>query len=413
MVEVRYLRGDRAGQSRGARTDDNRVMDLCGVLAHLNCNTGHAGPHCPDRSGIIGSPPRKAKLAPTRQVWVTRSGPPDALQLRATELPPPGPDQARVAVSYAGVNFADIAARVGVYHGAPRPPFVPGFELSGTIAELGEPTATGTSDWPRPGAAVVALSRYGGYADHVNLPLQQLLPLPADFSLQTAAAMPIAFLTAYQALVVMGSVRTGSRVLIIGAGGGLGLAAVEICHVMEATVLAASSAHKHQHLIDRGVRHVIDYITADVATAVDTITHGEGVDVVLEPRGAASWPTSYAMLAATGRLIICGNAAAVPDLRPRPLATLVANLRFAVASFSGLRLVRDNRAVMGVHLGQMWGASARVRQWLQILLEWVEGGRLKPHVDRVFALERAAAAHTYIQNRSNTGKVLLRAGEPE
>jgi NADPH:quinone reductase-like Zn-dependent oxidoreductase len=348
-------------------------------------------------------------VVPTRQVWVTRSGPPDALQTRSAELRPPAPGEARIAVSHAGVNFADIAARVGAYPGAPRPPFVPGFELSGTIAELGELLAGARPAWQQPGAAVVAFTRYGGYADHSNVPVDQLFPLPAGFSMQTAAALPIAYLTAYQALVVMGSVRPGSRVLIVGAGGGLGLAAVEICRVMQATVLAAASSHKHQHLIDQGVRHVIDYRVADLATAVATITNGEGVDLVLEPRGAGAWSSSYALLAPSGRLVIVGNAAAVPDLRPRPLATLIANLRFAVAGFSGLRLVQDNRAVVGVHLGKMWGAASRVRQWLEILLGWVEAGKLQPHVDKIFPLDRAADAHTYIQSRRNIGKVLLRA----
>ena len=245
------------------------------------------------------------------------------------------------------------------------------------------------------------------YADGITLPVGQVVGLPDGVSLEAAAALPVAYLTAYQALVVMGSVRADSRVLVIGAGGGLGVAAVQVCRHLGATVLAAASSNKHQHLIDSGVRHVIDYREANLATAVATITDGEGVDLVLEPRGAAAWQESYRMLAPGGRLVICGNAAAVPDRTPRPLAALLANLRFATTSFSALRLARDNRAVMGIHLGELWHAERRVRAWFDTLLRWTAEGAVAPRIDKVFPLERAADAHTYLHARRNVGKVLL------
>ena len=340
------------------------------------------------------------------QVWATRAGPPGVLEARDEQAAPPSADadladrHVRIDVAYAGVNFADLAARVGTYQSAPRFPFVPGFEVSGRVAASADPQLT-------PGTRVVAFTRFGGYSDAVTLPAEQVMALPDAVSLQAAAALPVAYLTAYQGLVVMGSVRPESRVLVIGAGGGLGMAAVQVCRHLGATVLAAASSNKHQHLIDSGVRHVIDYRDASLATAVATITNDEGVDVVLEPRGAAACHESYAMLAPGGRLVICGNAAAVPAATPRPMAALLANLRFATTSFSALRLARDNRAVMGIHLGELWHAVSRVRGWFDTLVRWTAEGALAPHIDKVFPLAQAADAHARLHARRNIGKVLL------
>lgn len=344
------------------------------------------------------------------QVWATRAGPPGVLEARDERQPrPAGRDLAEgevhIDVAYAGVNFADLAARVGTYQSAPRFPFVPGFEVSGRVAASADVRLA-------PGTRAVAFTRFGGYADRVTISADHVVPLPDVVSLDAAAALPVAYLTAYQALVVMGSVRPESRVLVIGAGGGVGLAAVQLCRRLGATVLAAASSNKHQHLIDSGVRHVIDYREANLPTAIGTITNDEGVDMVLEPRGAAAWRESYGMLAPGGRLVICGNTAAVPAANPRPLAALVANLRFVATSFSALRLAKDNRAVMGIHLGELWHAAQRVRGWFDTLLRWTAEGSVVPHIDRVFPLSRAGDAHSYLHARRNIGKVLL-AVNPE
>lgn len=342
-----------------------------------------------------------------RQIWVTATGPPEVLRLREAPTPAPATDQVMVEVAYAGINFADIMARLGAYAGGPRVPFVPGLEAAGIVRAVGP--ESGSSAAALLGRKVVALVPTGGYSEQLCVPLAQAVPIPDDMPLEVAAALPVAYLTAYQALWVMGSVRAGNYVLVLGAGGSLGLAAVELCHLLGATVLAAASPGKHQTLIDRGVRHVIDYRSADLAVAVETITGGAGADLILDPLGAAHWRRSYAMLAPTGRLVLCGNAAAVPGMGPRPLAKLGADLRVVLSLFPALRLILDNRAVLGVHLGRMWQAGERVRSWLQQLFSWWQEGRLHPYAGRMFDLADAAAAHSVIQRRENIGKVLLSA----
>src|SRR3954471_5810276 len=283
-----------------------------------------------------------------RQVVIPRFGAPDVLEMRELPDPSPGSSDIRIRVRAAGINFADILARLGLYPDAPKPPMVVGYEVAGKIDAVGRDVVGFAS-----GDRVVALTRFGGYADTVVVPATQAFHFPDELSDSEAAAVPVNYLTACLALYRMAALSPGETVLIHNAGGGVGIAAIQLARLRRAVVLGTASAGKHAALRSFGVEHVIDYRAADVAQAVKEITKGRGVDVILDPIGGRSFLTSYRMLAPLGRLIIFGLSAAAPGERRsvwRAFHAWLANPRFDPMS-----LINRNRGVFGLHVGHLWG----------------------------------------------------------
>lgn len=338
-----------------------------------------------------------------RQVWITKAGPPDVLQIRHAPEPQPGPGEVRLAVEAIGVNFADIVGRLGLYADAPRTPYVPGYEVAGRVDAVGPGV-----DSARLGQDVLALTRFGGYSELICVPASQALPRPPTLTVEQAAAFPVAALTAYAALEALARVREGDRVLIHAAAGGVGLMAVDIARMHGATIFGTASASKHDFLRERGVQEPIDYRQHDFVHEVLRLTGGTGVNIALDSIGGRSWLRSYRALAPAGRLVICGVTALTPGLR----RSLRAVIRFALGvpwfALNPVRLANDTRGVMGVNLGRLWSQEALLRTWMEQVLAYQQAGHLRVHVDRVFPLDNAAAAHRYIQERRNVGKVVLR-----
>jgi NADPH:quinone reductase-like Zn-dependent oxidoreductase len=322
------------------------------------------------------------------------------LQVREAPDPEPGPGEVRIRVAAAGVNFADIMARLGIYPDAPPLPAVVGYEVAGTVDALGAGVAG-----CRPGDRVLALTHFGGYADVVVVPAIQVLPVPDDLDVFRAAAIPVNYLTAWLMLVQLGNVREGQRVLVHAAAGGVGQAAVQICRWRGAEVIGTASAGKHERLRAAGVAHTIDYRHEDVLRAVRRITDGRGVDIVLDALGGSSFRRSYRCLAPLGRLFMFGVSSFAPRPRRSPLAALRGVL--ALGAFFPIGLMNGNRGVMGVNLGHLWSEGRLLRTMLENILELVAEGKLDPVLDRRFGFSEAPAAHRYIQDRANFGKVLL------
>lgn len=312
----------------------------------------------------------------------------------------PGAGEIRIAVTAAGVNFADVLARLGLYPDAPKPPVVVGYEVSGIVDAVG-PGVT----MHRAGARVVALTHFGGYADRVVVPEGFAWPIPQTVSDHTAAAIPVNYLTALIALYGMANVSAGETVLVHGAGGGVGIAATQLARLRGATIIGTASASKHGVLAEHGVHETIDYRTADVPSEVRRLTNGRGVDVVLDAIGGRSFAASYGMLAPLGRLIVYGvSSIAVGERRSmwRALTTIVRMPRF-----NPLSLMNRNRGVFGLNLGHLWDERRRLADGMTFLLTEVAAGRLRPVIAKTFGLDRASDAHRYLQSRSNIGKVLL------
>lgn len=335
-----------------------------------------------------------------RQVWVTGFGPPGRLVLREAPDPAPQDDQLRVRVAASGINFADVMARQGIYPDAPPVPFVVGYEVAGLVDAVG-PKAR--PDWV--GKRVFGLVRFGGYADTVLLPEGQAWEAPAALDDGQCAALPVQYLTAWQLLVVMGSLHEGESVLIHNAGGGLGLAAIDIARHAGATIYGTASARKHEFLRARGVHHPIDYATLDWRAELMRLTEGQGVELVIDPIGGSSWKKSFSVLRHTGRLGMFGASMAAGSKLPRPLRML--RLGVGMPFFHPLSLMNANRGVFGVNIGHLWHEGPKLRGWMQALLEGVAAGWVRPHVDRSFPLAAAAEAHAYIEGRGNRGKVVL------
>ena len=249
-----------------------------------------------------------------RSVWIPKAGPPEVLEVRDGPEPVPRAGEALIRVHASGVNFADVAARLGVYPDAPPFPCVVGYEVAGVVEQA--PGADGLA----PGQRVAALTRFGGYAETVAVPAAQVFPLPDGLSFEQGAAIPVNYLTAVLMLRHFGNVQAGDRVLVHAAAGGVGMAAIQLCRAAGAEVIGTASASKHAVLREHGVAHTIDYRTEDFEQAVKRITGGRGVDVVLDATGA--FRKSYRCLAPLGRLVCFGFSAAASGMTPNRLAAL-------------------------------------------------------------------------------------------
>ncbi|MFQ5777425.1 MAG: medium chain dehydrogenase/reductase family protein [Terriglobia bacterium] len=337
-----------------------------------------------------------------KAIQVTRYGAPEVLALHELPEPMPAPGQIVVRIRAAGINFADVLMRLGLYPGVPKPPFTPGIEAAGTVEAVGEGV-----ERPQAGDRVVAFTFMGGYAEKIAVPAERTFPLPGKMSFADAAALPVNYLTAYQALTYMAHLRPGERVLVHAAAGGVGLAALQLCRLAGAEVFGTASASKHDFLRQQGVAQVVDYRTRDFEQEIRRLTSGEGVDVVLDAVGGKSYRKSYRLLRHGGRLICFGMSSAVAG-RNRSLKALGA--WWETPSFNAMDLMGKNRAIIGVHLGTMGRAEpARVRAWMEEMFKLYQQGKIKPHIGKTFPLAEAAAAHDFIHDRKNVGKVLLLA----
>jgi NADPH:quinone reductase-like Zn-dependent oxidoreductase len=335
-----------------------------------------------------------------RQVVISRHGPPEVFELQEGPDPLPATGEVRIRVRAAGINFADVLARLGLYPDAPKPPCVVGYEVAGVVDAIGG-SVTGFHLSDR----VVALTRFGGYADVVTVPASQVFRFPDALSDSEAAAVPVNYLTAALALYRMAALSPGETVLIHNAGGGVGIAATQLARLRRAIVIGTASAPKHAALRSFGVEHVIDYRTADVARAIREITGGRGVDVILDPIGGRSFLASYRMLAPLGRLVMFGLSAAAPGERRSLLRAFGAWM--ATPRFDPLSLINRNRGVFGLNVGHLWEERRQIVPLMEMLVGELKAGRIAPVVARTFPLGRAADAHRFIQSRQNIGKVVL------
>jgi NADPH:quinone reductase-like Zn-dependent oxidoreductase len=341
-----------------------------------------------------------------RQVWITRAGGPEVLAVREAPDPVPGPGQVGIAVEAAGVNFADILARQGLYPDAPPLPAVVGYEVGGTVDAVGE----GVSDL-KPGDPVIALTRFGGYSSAVVVPAEAVFRRPVGMTVEEGAAVPVNYLTAFQTMVVMGGVRHAHelggqrmRVLVHGAAGGVGTAAADLGRVYGVELFGTASPGKHAYVRERGYEHAIDYRSGDWVAEVRRRTGGRGVDLVLDPVGGAHWARSLDVLAPTGRIVLFG----ISEVAGRgKLGMVRMGLGIPWRRMSPIALINRNQGVLGVNMGHLWGERDRVAAWARKLLAYYERGEVRPFVDRAFPFERAAEAHAYLEGHQNRGKVVL------
>jgi len=336
-----------------------------------------------------------------RAVWITRAAGPGALQVRETADPEPGPGQVRIRVRAAGLNFAEVMAAQGLYPDAPKPPCVVGYEVAGVIDALGD----GVQSYPI-GQRVLALTRFGGHADVVCVPAEQVLPMPDAMTFEAAAALPVNYLTAYHMLFRVAAVRPGERVLVHMAAGGVGTAVLQLCRTVDnLQTFGTASAAKHDVLKAEGCAHPIDYHATDYAVEVRRLTAGDGVDIVLDPLGGHDWRKGLKLLRPCGRLVAYGFANLASGQRRRP-ARLLSQVT-GIPLLTPLGLMNRNLTVSGVNIGHLWGQMAILREELQAVLVLWDQGKIKPLIDTTYPFADAAAAHRRILQHQNTGKIVL------
>jgi synaptic vesicle membrane protein VAT-1 len=338
-------------------------------------------------------------------VVLTGTGGPEVLQVQEKPDPSVGPGEIRIAVRAAGINFADTLARVGLYPDAPKPPCVLGYEVCGEVEKVGE----GVEEY-KPGDRVIAGTRFGGQAELVTVPAAQALPLPERLSFEQGAAFPVNYGTAYAALVLMGSLREGTRVLIHAAGGGVGISATQIARNAGAEIFGTASPGKHEAIRAQGVAHAIDYRSQDFEHEVMRITGGEGVDLIMDALGPTSFRKDYRLLRPGGRLIMYGLSENSDAGKRNIPATLKSLAKMPLASmpwWKSLMMMNENKGVFGLNMLSWWEREGNIDRVTEPLMADLEAGRLEPVVAEAFPFDRAGEAHEFIAQRRNVGKVVL------
>ena len=316
-------------------------------------------------------------------------GPPETLVYEEVATPIPGPGEAVIAVKAASVNFPDVLIIENKYQIKPPLPFSPGSELAGVVAAVGDGVTTF-----KPGDRVMAITGYGAFAESVKTEARRMLAIPAGMDFPTAAAFGLTYATSEHALVDRGALKAGETLLVLGAAGGGGLAAIEIGKILGARVIAcASTDDKLAVCREHGADETINYATDDLRERIKTLTGGAGVDVVYDPVGGSYTELALRSIAWRGRLLVVGFAAGEIPKIPLNLTLL-----------KGCSIV-----------GVFWGDFTRrepkhFAEAMARLGQWYADGRLKPHISATLPLERAADALTLMAARKVTGKVVLTVG---
>jgi NADPH:quinone reductase-like Zn-dependent oxidoreductase len=335
-----------------------------------------------------------------RQVWITKSGPPEVLQVKEAPDPEAGEGQVRIRVRAAGINFADLSARVGLYPDAPKPPCVIGYEVAGVVDQVGA-GVVGLAV----GERVFGMPRFGGYTDTLVVPAGQAYKMPDAMSFEEAAGLPVAYLTAHHTMMFTGHLRRGARVLIHSAAGGVGLAAIDLARTRECVIFGTASPGKHDFLRERGVQHPIDSGGDWVKAVRGVIGDKGGLDLVLDAVGGPSWKASYDLLGPCGRLVAFGLSGAQGG-KTRNLFRAIGQV-LRIPRFSPMKLMQDNREVAGTYMGALFERLDLLRPQFDSLVEMYGRGEIKPYVDRTFKFDEAPASHHYLHDRKAKGKVLL------
>jgi NADPH:quinone reductase-like Zn-dependent oxidoreductase len=329
-----------------------------------------------------------------RVVVITKHGGPDVLKVEERPDLPLAAGQMRIATAACGVNFADVMARVGLYQDAPKPPCVVGYEVAGTILELGEGVEGFTS-----GQRVVASTMFGGYSSQVVVPANDVMPLPDELSFEQGAAIPVNYGTAWAGLIGYGNLQLGERVLIHAAAGGVGIAATQIAKRYGAEVYGTASPSKHGRITELGVDHALDYTRDGWERGLPKF------DVIMDAVGGRSFRRSYSLLRPGGRMVAFG-ASAVMSGEKRNLATALGTV-LKMPRFNMIKQMSESKAVIGLNMLSLWKDRGTLQPWITPLRALLDDGTVKPVVAGEFALEETGSAHRMISERRNVGKVIL------
>ena len=326
-------------------------------------------------------------------IVIDKFGSAHTLKLREIAPRTPSDDEVAIEVAYSGINFAEIQMRLGFYPDAPKKPFVPGYEVSGKVTAVGKHVTD-----VKPGDAVVAGTYFGGYASHVTIPARQVFRLPTSIDLAAGAALPVNYFTAQLALFEMARIRRGDRVLIECATGGVGVLATQMARHAGAEVTGlTTSPHKKAFIESLGAKAV----TREEFRADATLTN---YDFILNASGGAEIQWQRARLGLTGRMVCVGISSGVKDGKRNFARIALAALR--TPRISVLKLFDANTGIYALNALHV----LRDPTWIERLTKsmiTIEQMGLRPHVGKVFPATDVADAHTFLETKQATGKVLL------
>ncbi|WP_291860344.1 NADPH:quinone oxidoreductase family protein [Bradyrhizobium sp.] len=319
-----------------------------------------------------------------KKVVCRELGPPESLQLESFTAPPLAPGEVRVTVHAAGLNFPDILMAAGKYQLKPPLPFTPGMEAAGEVVEVNGADGVAVGD------RVIVKMRHGAYAEEAVVTSSQLTPLPSTFDYAEGATFLAGHGTAYHALIDRGRLQPGEVLLVHGAGGGVGLAAVEMGKMLGATVIAAASSDEKLAVAQaRGADHLVLYSREPFRDAVKRITEGRGADVVFDPVGGETFESSVRCIAWGARLLVIGFTGGIGLAR------------------TNLLLIKG-ASVLGVRAGEAVRRNPELGEVrLKALLAWAEAGKIRPNVSHRLPLERYAEAMRLLVDRKAIGRVAL------
>ncbi|MFW6288723.1 MAG: zinc-binding dehydrogenase [Spirochaetota bacterium] len=335
-----------------------------------------------------------------KQIWISKAGGPESLELRDGPDPSLGTDDVLIQVRAAGVNFADVLARMGMYPDAPPIPCVVGYEVAGEVSAVGP----GVKEFSE-GDRVVALTRFGGYSSVVGVPRNQVFAMPASMGFAEAAAIPVNYFTAYLAVVRFGNLQPDERMLIHNAGGGVGIAAIQLGARIGAEIYGTASGWKHDGLRELGAHELVDYRMTDWEAEVLRLTANAGVHLIVDPIGGNNLKKGMRVLAPLGRLIAFGLSEPVKNGRRSLMRTLASLVKMPRPHF--LSLLNNNQAIGGLNLGHLWTELDRLRVVGDAVLQAWNDGDIRPVIAAEIPFAEAGEAHRLLQDRENLGKVVL------
>ncbi len=322
-----------------------------------------------------------------RAVICKEYGPPESLVVGELETPAVGENDVRIGVHACGVNFPDTLIIQGKYQFKPEMPFAPGSEVAGEILETGAQVRN-----LNVGDRVMAMVGHGGFAEEVVIGAERVMPMPDDMSYEVAAGFPMVYGTSYHALKQRGQLQPGETLLVLGASGGVGLAAVELGKAMGARVIAAASSdEKLQVAREHGADELLNYANGSLKEQVKALTNGKGADVIYDPVGGDYFDECLRCINWNGRLLVVGFASGRIPQAPANLPLL------------------KGSSIVGV----FWGDFVRRQpkdnmQNFMELFAFLKEGRIRPHVSATFQLEEAPQALNHLLSRKATGKVVVK-----
>ena len=334
-----------------------------------------------------------------KRIIYTKIGGPDSIEIIDEELGRPEENQVKVRVYRAGINFADLMMRQGLYGSNPNFPFTPGYEVSGIITQIGENIEDLTV-----GERVIAMTGFGGYAEEVIVDSSRVIKIPDSMSFDQAAAMPVTYGTAYHMLVYLGGIKQGDSILIHHAAGGVGTAAAQICRSFGAKLIIGTASKAKKEFVESLGMCFVDRENEDFVRVCKELTGGKGVHQAIDPVAGKHLMRSYNSLRNGGKLHCFGASSAVPKEKRSIIAAL--KMWINTPKFNPMKMMNANKAIFGVHMGKMDDEEI-FKNHLTELGALLEKEEINPIIDSVWKFEDVSEAQKHMHKRRNKGKVLL------